>query len=91
MVAERWLTFILIFTVGTMAFTGIGLSEEQRATMEGTVRAMIEESRRSDQDTIARMGQGGQVGRLVLQVQGIHDERGRQLRQPLGRSRDLIK
>ncbi len=70
MAEERWLTFTLTLTVGTMAFQGIGLNEEQRATMEGTVRAMIEEAQRAGSDAINRMGQQLQAVAAASSTQG---------------------
>ena len=54
MAAERWL---LITIALAMAFHGIGLEEDVRSIMEAHTRAMIEEARRSDQETITRLAQ----------------------------------
>ena len=55
---------MLVYTIAIMtyhgaglAFQGIGLEEGVRSVMETHTRAMIEEARRSDQDTITRLVQ----------------------------------
>ena len=123
MAAERWL---LITIALAMAFHGIGLEEDVRSIMEAHTRAMIEEARRSDQETITRLAQqlttmstssrgtpppaqwqgnfldeawetrgarrkGVALGRVVLQVPSLHDERGRQLRDAPYGGRDLAR
>ncbi len=54
MAAERWL---LITIALAMAFHGIGLEEDVRLIMEQHTRAMTEEARRGDQETITRLAQ----------------------------------
>ena len=64
MVAERWTRTIAAVTLlicTAMAYHGIGLEEDVRVIMEQHTRAMIEEARRNDQDTISRLAQSLQT------------------------------
>ena len=69
MAAERWL---LITIATSMAFHGIGLEEDVRLIMEQHTRAMIEEARRDDHETITRLTQ--QLGTMSTTSRGTHRE-----------------